>query len=64
MKYHGKEYKWFSVMFEDGKPDGVTLYPSSPYGYNWGKEGKVTTYWENENLTEKPIIETTTNVEV
>lgn len=55
MKYLGKEYKWFSITFENGKPDGVILFKNNPYGYR-GYDGSITTYWDNEKLTEKPII--------
>lgn len=53
MKYRGKEYKWFEVMFIDGKPEQVHLYKKTPFEYG-NLDGKVTTYWENEKLTEKP----------
>jgi hypothetical protein len=55
MKYRGKEYKWFKIMFEDGKPDGVELYENCPWEYR-AKDGSILTYWDNELLTEKPII--------
>ena len=55
MKYNGKNYKWFKILFTDGKPDGVELYPNCPWHYR-GEFGKITTYWENESLTDKPII--------
>ena len=53
MKYRNKEYKWFSIIFQDNKPETVILYNNSPYGIN--KKG-VTTYWDNEKLTDKPEI--------
>lgn len=54
MKYRSKEYKWFEIMFEDGKPIQVHLYKNSPY--DWGSNrDKVTTFWDNELLTEKPL---------
>ena len=53
MKYRGTKYKWFEVMFENGVPVQVHLYKKSPYEYG-NTDGKVTTYWDNEKLTEKP----------
>jgi len=55
MKYKGKEYRWFQIMFEDGKPEGVVLFTSSPYEYN-PQRGSITTFWDNEQLTDKPQI--------
>lgn len=54
MKYCGKEYKWLKILFEDGKPIGVELYRNCPWEYGH-EDGKVTTYWDNEKLTDKPI---------
>jgi hypothetical protein len=55
MKYRGKEYKWYEIIFEDNKPQLVKLYKKSPYEYG-NHEERVTTYWDNEKLTDKPII--------
>ena len=55
MKYRGQEYKWFEIMFENNEPIQVHLYKKSPFEYG-NREGKVTTYWDNELLTETPII--------
>lgn len=55
MKYRNKKYKWFKVLFVDDKPDGVELFKNCPWQYR-GEEGKITTYWENKNLTDKPNI--------
>ena len=55
MKYRGTEYKWYEIMFENNKPVQLHLYKKSPYEFG-NTEGKVTTYWENEALTEKPNI--------
>lgn len=55
MKYNNKEYKWFSISFEDIKPGIVILYKNDPYSAGFTHEA-VTTFWENEKLTEKPII--------
>jgi len=53
MKYRNKEYKEFSVIFKDNKPETVILYKGSPYGSH---KDEVTTYWDNEKLTDKPSI--------
>lgn len=55
MKYRNKEYKWFEIMFEDGKPVQVHLYKKSPFKYG-NHDGKVTTYWDNKVLTDKPVL--------
>lgn len=57
MKYRGKAYKWYEIMFADGKPEQVHLYENSPYEFG-NTKGKVTTYWDNEVLTEKPTFNT------
>ena len=51
MKYRGKEYKFFSIIFKDNKPETVILYEGTPYGRS---TREVTTYWDNEKLTDKP----------
>ncbi len=56
MKYRGKEYKFFEIIFENNKPQTVRLYESSPYEYGYAKSS-VTTYWDNEKLTDKPMIQ-------
>ena len=55
MKYRGIEYKWFKILFIEGKPDGVELFKNCPWEFR-PDDGKVITYWENELLTDKPII--------
>lgn len=55
MKYQGKEYKWFKILFTEGKLDGIELYTNCPWEYR-GENGKITTYWDNEKLTDKPLI--------
>lgn len=58
MKYQNKKYKWCSVLLVDGIPDGVELYKNQPWTWLSGDnlEGKITTFWENEKLTDKPVI--------
>lgn len=56
MKYNGKEYEWFEIMFENGKPEGVKLYKNCPWKHFRVEDGMVFTYWDNEKLTEKPKI--------
>ena len=55
MKYREKEYKFFEIIFEDNKPQTVKLYISSPYEYGYEK-GSISTYWDNDKLTDKPMI--------
>ena len=55
MKYRGRKYKYFEIIFVDNKPETVKLYKTSPYQYGYS-QGSVTTYWDNERLTDKPII--------
>lgn len=55
MNYRNKEYKFFEIIFVNNKPDKVKLYLKSPYEYGFDK-GMVTTYWDNEKLTDKPMI--------
>ena len=54
MKYRNKKYKWFVIIFEDDQPEGVILYSKDPYNHG-NEQGKITTYWDNEQLTEKPL---------
>lgn len=56
MKYRNREYKWFQIIFENNKPLTVVLYKKNPFeAFNYSEES-VTTYWDNELLTDKPII--------
>jgi hypothetical protein len=55
MKYRGRKYKYYEIIFVDDKPETVKLYKTSPYQYGYS-QGSVTTYWDNERLTDKPII--------
>lgn len=59
MKYREKEYKNFIVIFENNEPTGVILLPEMhKYSHCLSLSGdsSVTTYWNNELLTNKPII--------
>jgi hypothetical protein len=55
MKYRGKKYRFFEIIFEDNKPHTTKLYVKSPYLYGYEK-GSVITYFDNPELTDKPII--------
>lgn len=57
MKYRGKEYKNYQIMFLDGKPGGVTLLPEQQSQWHYIQEkGSIFTYWDNPDLTDKPLI--------
>jgi len=53
MKYRGKQYPWYYIHFENDVPNVVKLFKKNPFEYG-NLDGAVTTYWENEELTEKP----------
>lgn len=55
MKYRNKEFKWYKILFVDGKPEGVELFSNCPWKYR-GEYNKITTYWDNEKLTDKPSL--------
>ena len=55
MKYRGKKYKWYTILFVDNEVAQVELYNKAPWEY-MGKEGMSTVTWDSEKLTDKPVI--------
>jgi hypothetical protein len=54
MKYRNKEYQYWEILFEYGKPTIVKLFGSYPCTYIRDKSHDVETYWDNPKLTDKP----------